>query len=409
MEDINLYLITQKQSIELEYYKVKSDNDNYSRLEIANIITYYENIQKEISTYNDDNLFLSISDINKLLLEYSDGTYGILNYFTSKPTLMIDYIKDNNYTFHNKQSIVDKLIKEPTTGFLFMYEKKNKQITSLNRIYLLKESDVKYLNELNKNESNDNSNDSSTEYEQIISKIYEFIGSKIIFKNEINEYNPVGCIELESKKKQIENLYKLVRKYNRYIEENIKQNEIKQLFYNFSFINSLTKKNSEITNKQLNIQDLLKFDFELILDQIKFANRLEQNDYDTLIERYYGETLVHIIDTTIEQYNLNKNFRPYMDILYEILIRLYIDNYLGYKSYCLSKTLLTYLKFSNLLSDPETNTVTLKKRHWVQLLDTKDSLKIISSILYLIKTRTHTIDATFKYFEKIFGEVKIRY
>jgi hypothetical protein len=88
---------------------------------------------------------------------------------------------------------------------------------------------------------------------------------------------------------------------------------------------------------------------------------------------------------------------------------MYIDNYLGYKSYCLSKSLLEYLKFSNLLSDPETNTITLKRRHWNQLLETKDNKKIISSILYLIKTKTHTLDETFKYFELIFKEIKIKY
>ena len=102
-------------------------------------------------------------------------------------------------------------------------------------------------------------------------------------------------------------------------------------------------------------------------------------------------------------------FRPYLNLLFELLIRIYIENHLGYKSFCLSKSLIEYLKFSNLLSDPETNTLTLKRRHWNQLLDTKDNKKIISSILFLIKTRTHTLEDTFKYFELIFTEIKIKY
>ena len=65
-----------------------------------------------------------------------------------------------------------------------------------------------------------------------------------------------------------------------------------------------------------------------------------------------------------------------MQTLFEILIRLYIDNNLGYKSYSLSKTLLGYLKFSNILCDPDTNTLTLKKRHWIQLLNTNDNQKL---------------------------------
>ena len=121
------------------------------------------------------------------------------------------------------------------------------------------------------------------------------------------------------------------------------------------------------------------------------------------------DTIDIIIDNALELYSLDIKFRPYMNILFEILIRIYIDNHLGYKSFCLSKSLIEYLKFSNLLSDPETNTLTLKRRHWNQLLETKDYKKIISSILYLIKTKTNNLDQTFKYFETIFKEVKIKY
>ena len=34
MEDINLFLLTQKQLIELEYYKLKSQNTNMEKLEL---------------------------------------------------------------------------------------------------------------------------------------------------------------------------------------------------------------------------------------------------------------------------------------------------------------------------------------------------------------------------------------
>jgi hypothetical protein len=394
MEDINLFLLTQKQIIELEYYKLKSQNTNMEKLDLNNVMDYYNDINNKINEYKQNNLFLSKADIDKLLEEYDDGTYGILNYFDLSKNI-VDYIKENNYTYHNKQNIVDKLILDITTGYLFLYKKEEDNIIDLNKVYLLKNGEIKYLNQ-------------QEDEELITTKIYEF-GNKIILKDIVYEFNSDNLTTLEENKKQIDNLYKLLKKYNKYIEENIKQDDIKQMYNNFSFVNSLLKKISDPTKKQLNIKDILKFDYSNLLDKIKISNRLEQNDYDTIIERYYDDTLDTLINNVLELYNINNNFRAYMNILFEILLRMYIDNYLGYKSYCLSKSLLEYLKFSNLLSDPETNTITLKRRHWNQLLETKDNKKIISSILYLIKTKTHTLDETFKYFELIFKEIKIKY
>lgn len=79
MTDINLYLLTQKQLIELEYYKLKSKNANFNKLELNNIMDYYEKINQN----KQDNLFLTKIDIDKLLENYEDGIYGILNYFNS--------------------------------------------------------------------------------------------------------------------------------------------------------------------------------------------------------------------------------------------------------------------------------------------------------------------------------------
>jgi len=438
MEDINLYLLTLRQSIELEYYKLKSTNDNLNKLEINNIIDHFDQIQSKISDEKiqlektkSNNLFLSISDIENLLSKYDDGTYGILNYFNesintntnsesdpdsnsdSDQYKIIEYISDNNYEYHNKQSIVNKLINnnKMTTlainesyGILFLYMKKDSSINNLHKVYLLKNNDINYLNE---DESD----------EKIITKIYE-IGSKITLKDEIynNNFEPISDIntniqltKLLNDKKQLESLYKLIKKYNKYIEDNISKSDIKQLFNNFSFVNILIKKISDPTNKQLNIQDIIKFNYMNILDRIKISNRLEQSDYDTLIERYLDDSLDQLVNNSFDLMNIDIRFRPYMNILFEILIRIYIDNHHGYKSFCLSKSLIEYLKFSNLLADPETNTITLKRRHWNQLLETKDNRKIISSILYLLKTKTHTLEQTFKYFESIFMEIKIKY
>ena len=126
--------------------------------------------------------FLSNVDIENLLLEYEDGTYGILNYFNKNPNpnKIIEFIIDNNYEYYNKQSIINKLIKDnkiidKSYGILFLYTKNDKSIVDLKKVYLLKNNDINYLN----------SDDTD---EQIITKIYEF-GTKIILKEEIYDNN----------------------------------------------------------------------------------------------------------------------------------------------------------------------------------------------------------------------------
>jgi hypothetical protein len=104
MEDINIYLLSLRQSIEMEYYKIKSTNDNLNKLEINNIINFYDSIQEKLSDekirldkIKSNNLFLSLSDITNLLSEYEDGTYGILNYFNEKTKQQ--YFEDGVYRF----------------------------------------------------------------------------------------------------------------------------------------------------------------------------------------------------------------------------------------------------------------------------------------------------------------------
>ena len=390
MEDINLYLITQKQLIELEYYKLKTHYTIFSKIEINDIIKYYDDIVNKRNKAKQDNLFLSKTNINKLLNEYNDGIFGILNYFSSEVSV-IDFLKENKYEYYNKPGTIDKLLLEKNIGILFLYCKTKSTIEDLHKVYLLKNGEINYLNDQND--------------ETILTKIYEF-GNKIVLKNIIYE---LISDEIPEEEKQLEYIYKLLKKYNKSIDDNVKQLDIKQLYNNYSFINTVLKKIADPTKKQLDIFKVIKFDYSTILDKMKISNRLEQEDYDTIIERYYDETLDTLINNTLDTYNLNNNFRQYMNTIFDILLRMYIDNYLGYKSFCLSKTLLEYIKFTNISVDPETNTSTLKRRHWNQLLESKDNKKIVSSIIFLIKTKTYTLDNTFKYFELIYREVKIKY
>ena len=437
MEDIHLFLLKLKQQIEIEYYKLQLEYSDYTKLNIIDIINEYEQVESSINKYKSEivknksnNLYLSAKDINNLLEDYEEGTYGILNYFINPKTHnIIEYISKLDYTFYNKQSVVDKIItksnddfttnaKEESYGLLFLYIKheSSSELEDLHKIYLLKNNSIEYLNE-----------ETTEDSEHIITKIYEF-GSKImlkdiIYKNSFEEDNNINLINstnstnstnnelilLETKQKQLLTCYKLIKKYNKYIEDNINEDDIKQLYNNFSLINSLIRKVLEPTITKYKIEDILNFNYVKILEHFKVSNRLEQSEYTSIIEQYYDEPLSTLTENILVLYNLDNKFKPYMQTLFEILIRLYIDNNLGYKSYSLSKTLLGYLKFSNILCDPDTNTLTLKKRHWIQLLNTNDNQKIISSILYLIKTKTYTLDATFKYFELIFGAKNIKY
>ena len=418
MEDINIYLISLRQQIEIEYYKLKNNNIN---VEINTIIESIDNLNKSINIeeqiidqVKSNNLFLTDIDIEKLLIDYDDGTYGILNYMNNPiDDKLVDYLIKNNFVYNNKSTIVNKLIidnkfsnlaKTESYGILFLYTKNNITIINNKKVHLLKNNSIDYLN-------------IDEDDDKLITKIYEF-GDKITLKDaiysstfEISETNQHDdkLNKLNLDKKQLEPLYKLVKKYNKYIDDNIDQQEIKNLYLNFSFVNMLIKKLKSTTLTKINIDQIIKFNYMDILDRIKISNRLEQSDYDSIIERYFDLTIDEIIDNTLSNYNLDIKFRPYLNILFEILIRLYIDNYLGYKSFCLSKSLLEYLKFENLLSEPETNTTTLKRRHWNQLLETTDNKKIVSSLLYLIKTKTSTIDQTFKYFESIYIKIKIKY
>jgi hypothetical protein len=56
-------------------------------------------------------------------------------------------------------------------------------------------------------------------------------------------------------------------------------------------------------------------------------------------------------------------------IYFEIIIRVYIDLYLDNKSYCLGKNLMEYLSINSILTEPNTKSISLKKRFWLNLLD----------------------------------------
>lgn len=450
MEDIYQFLLSQRHIIENKYYDLKSQSSIFNDLDINNITEYYDSInnsievnkkklleyeenktKKTIKVIDNNSLYLSDNMIKKLLKSYDDGIYGLINYYPNyNSDKLLKYIKKNEMTYHNKESIVNKIIKNnkftdeaksESYGVLFMYEKRrSEELDDLNKVYLLKNGNIEDINKTDDEEDDESLEDN----DKIVTKIYHF-DKKITLKeiiyesnyleksdesddsdnsediNDFNESNKEQKMLIE-KKEYIEGLYKITKKYKKYIEDNVKSDELKETLNNFSFIKNLIRKISDPSKKLLSIQDVMKFNYMSKLDQIKISNRLDKSEYDILIEKYFEEDLIKLTNDMVESYDIGNDFKSYLYVLFEIMIRIYIDNHLGNSTYCLSKNLTEYFNFSALFSEPTTLTISLKRRYWNQLLETKDTKKILSSLLMLINNKTQTLDMTLKYLESLY-------
>lgn len=411
MEDNYTYILNLKYQLETEYYRLKSQYSYFNDFDINNIMKYYDDISIKINNIQlEDNklvqLYLLENDIENVLSEYNDGIYGIINYMKSDNDLLIKYIADKNVEYHNKSAIVKKIIDNnkftetainESYGIIFMYEKNNNQLNNLNKVYLLKNGDINYLN-----------NNLDEDDDIIITKIYEF-GQKIILKEIIynstfeKDENNKELEELKQKHSLMSNIIRFYKKYKKYIEDNIKSEEIKNMLINHNFIKVLVKKVISPINKQYDITNILNYDFENKLSNIKFSNKLEQYDYDNFIVNHFNDSIEDIIININELYNIDNRLNTYLYIIIDILFRIYVDLSQNNKSYCLSKNLTNYFDFTSLLTEPDSSTNSLKRRHWVNLLDSNDNKKITSSLLILINSKTKTLDNTFKYFESLFN------
>jgi len=392
MEDIYSFTLSQRHLIETEYYKLKSDNDDlFNDLDIDKICQYYESLLKEIEITNEKiietknaelekianskkkgnkKLRIGIDVVEKLLDTYQDGIYGIINYFPShSDDLLLKHISTKKYEFNNKPSIVSKLIKNnkfssdaisDDYGMIFMYEKTEDELIDLKKIHLLKKGNIYKMNDV------DTENDTETVY-KIATKIYEF-GSKIVLKEIIYEStieeleepnNLIDNIEnekkllcLNDKKSKLEELYIIEKKYRKYVNDNVKSSDVREILLGFTFIKSLIKKITDPLKQQLDVQDIVKYNFSNKFVHLRISNRLDQLEYDHIIEKYFGENIENLTPIIIESYNLNKELSQYLLIFFDILCRIRIDEHLEYKSYCLNKnisdkkTLLYIIKIS---------------------------------------------------------------
>ena len=405
MEDPYEFILNQKHLIDLECLNLNRNcNSNYLILP-DNIDKTYNDLTVQINTLeseqkllSNNRLVLDNNQIKSLLKQYDDGIYGIINYYPDNDMdKIVKLINDEKYDFHNKPSILKKLILKNTKltdefydddyGFLFLYEKKGDQYTECKKIFIIKNGNIDSLN-------NDD--------EKIITKIYHFqtkiVLKKIVYNDDLVEEQSG---DLETKKKQLDNLYKMIKKYRKYLDDNVKNKETRDLLFNFSFIKTLLKKIKDPTKQTLSVNKLINHDFGGKLSNIKFSNRLDGDEYNDIINRYFDENIDEIVNEILNKYNVDIRFRSYMSIYFDILIRIFIDDHLGYKTYCLSNSLSDYFNISNILAEPDTTSISLKKRYWNIVLESEDLKRVISNLIDLLN-KSKTIDNTMKYLEQFY-------
>lgn len=484
-ENIYEYILQQKQEIELECLKLNTsginnviDNDKNKSFdlifpdninEMCNFLSNYhkektDELQhlKKMSVAKDEKnkvkndktpkLFLSLDYIidNISSDDYSNGIYGVLNYYqlsqkidqSKANQMIIKYIADKNIEYYNKAPIVSKIISkgnftsfanENNYGFVFLYEKSDDDIVELNKVYLMKDANINFINKVNVNNDNDDKKDSEenlsetdeTDDEKTITKIYHFISEKKIslkdviyessFENDaveinenLNSTNKSAEIKLEENIANIasiitecENLNKLVKKYKKYLNDNVKSDDIKETLNNFTNIKTLIKKILDPTKCVLDINSFAKYEWKNKFSDIKISNRYNEPEYSNLIKKYFDDSISNIVDNLLDIYNLNNLFKTHIETFVEILLRAYIDEHLKYQSYCFGKNLCEYLKLSSVMPEPSTQTIALKKRYWSNSLESSDNKKFVISLLNTLNSKTSSLDETLKYLSSL--------
>lgn len=486
-ENIYEYVLGQKQIIEMECLKINTllqKNDIFP----DNIVQLIEQINQEHKNKQDilekleeeyaekkrevekknalkkpqtSKLFLTYDDIINMIGSFSDGVYGVINYIPVTNTinadkandLLIKYVNDKKFEYYNKPAIVKKLINknkftesaiEDSYGFVFLYEKIDDDITELNKVYLLKNGDINFINKSDDEESNnedsdnenndsansadsaDSDNKSEADSDKTITKIYHFVSDKkIVLKEIIYESNFESMGEeidessyknkekeekqkleddiknLNTQRKEYESFGKIVKKYKKHINDTIKSEDIRETFNNWTNIKTLIKKISDPTKCILDINAFTKFDWTNKFNDVKISNRYDEPEYSNLIKKYFDDNIEHIITNLMDIYDLNGLFKQYMYIFIEILLRAYIDEHLSNQSYCFNRDLCLYLKLDSIMPEPDTKKQALKKQYWKNVLESSDNKRVVISLLNIINKKTQTIDQTLKYLSSL--------
>ncbi len=384
------------------------ENSNY-------LLNYKHKIERMLLLHNkkfDDMLesktkkqlfILNDEDVNDILSneEYETGIYGFINY---QIDLKIDKLLDRSYTFYNKASVIKKVLdiknnnlteegNKNNYGFLQLYEKTENEIKNIKQYYLLKNGNINYLN------NSDNKSiilkDLPDEY--IITKIYKFINDKIMLLTVMTKKD--YYIEDNDNIEYV--------KYFNIVKQMCGTNE-KALKYLLDFDSIYRYRkiiNKDNNNGNMDIDDVLDFNFSKYIDNIKINNKYESKEYENILLNNLNADIDDINNDINEKYNITE-LKDTFKILFEILFRMYIEisnnslneqvNVSGTRgiSYCLSKKLVSYIPINmNGIYSQYTSKI-LIDRHWKRLLnygDTNiciDSKEIINTCFSMLKTMT---------------------
>jgi hypothetical protein len=365
----------------------------------------YDDCLNNQSSFDNKNIMVEYNDVNDILYDecYEPGIYGFLNYHLD---LKYDKMLSQNYEFNNKPGIVKKLIQKNNLseeaitqnyGLIEMFEKqKDGTIVELKKFHLLKNTNINHINE--------------TQYDKIIIKTLpsDYVVTQIYkFDQKIMLMTVMTKSEYIMESNENESFIK----YDKMIRQQCGDNKKMLSFMtNFDHIYRLNKINDDTNESDFfNLNDVLDYDFSAVLTNIKTTNTYGLEEYNALIEKYFGLTINDLFEEVLEKYDIMDKTKPAIRLILEIIIRLYIDVRLGNKRFNLSKNLVQYIPnqrdndiYSHLKSQ------ILIDRHWRNLLgydeitiefNTFDIKPMILSVFQMLKK--HNMDYVLNYLEQI--------
>ena len=382
---------------------------NYKHKIERMMISHNKKFENMLENKTKEQLFiLNDKDVNDILSneEYDNGVYGFINYQTD---LKIDKLLNKGYTFYNKACIIKKVLdiknnnfKEDglknNYGFLQLYEKTDSEIKNINQYYLIKNGNINYLN------NSDNTKivlkDLPDEY--IVTKIYKFVNDKIMLLTVMTKKD--YYIEEE-----IDNIEYI--KYFNIVKQMCGTNE-RALRYLLDFDNIYKYRkiiNKDNINANMDIDDILDFNFGKYIDNIKINNKYNVKEYDNILLNNFNFDIDEISNEINEKYDMME-LKDIFQIFFEILFRMYVEisnnisqdkshlscNSINIRSisYCLSKRLVFHIPINiNGIYSQYTSKI-LIDRHWKKLLnygDTNsniDTKEIINTCFSMLKNMT---------------------
>jgi len=303
-------------------FKLLDEKHQIEKILIKENRSYNELLEDQFSSKE---LMVDINDANDILYndEITDGIYGFLNYqFDLKHNKMLD----RNYEINNKKIKKEQLegLMEQNYGVLDLFSKKDNIITALNKSHFVKDGNINIINNTNYNKIEIDKLDDGF----IMTKVYKIEKNKINLLFEMTKQEYIVEDEISKKIKEYDNKMKQMC---------LKNKNLLEYAFDFENIEKLRKIMS-LNENQLDVEDVMMFDYSKIINNFKISNRYEKTDYDNLIKKHYGSTYDDIYNGLIVKYNIKKKIvNDALKIVLETLMRIFVDIKLNHKTYCLNK------------------------------------------------------------------------